>query len=168
MRIAKKIYIEGLSIFLVFGVTFLLYPSIIFQGNLKIYDLPDWNIFIYNLSYSVGDFLGRTCGRIRHNYHRAVYALGSIIRLVLIATTFLIAFEHDNDFWSNSAVIVMNTFLIGFSNGFLCVAAGNSFPDRLEDDEKEFGGFFISCLINLGIAIGSLISLVGFKNLFWE
>eukprot|EP00347_Sterkiella_histriomuscorum_P002713 403367094 len=166
LSVVKKIWVEASVIFLIFLTTFLLYPSIIFQGNLTLYAEKDWQIFIYNLTYSLGDFMGRSFARIKHQYPRALYVIGCIGRGVFLATTFLIAFNPHNEFWSNSAVIIINTYLIGLTGGFFGVCAGNSFPGKLDNHEKEFGGFVISCMINLGIAIGSLISLVGFQNLF--
>ena len=126
----------------------------------------EWNIFYYNLLYSLGDFSGRSLGRVRHSYARPFFITGIFCRLLLIATTFLIAYNHDNAFWGNAGIILLNSFLIGVTGGFFGVCCGNSFPEKLENQEKEFGGFIISCMINLGIAIGSLISLVGFQRLF--
>ena len=121
---------------------------------------------MFNVFYSLGDFSGRTLGRLRSSYPRVLYISGSLARLSLVFTSFLIAYQHYNDFWSNSATILINSYLIGLSGGYFCVVSGNSFPGRLEDKEKEFGGFIISCMINLGIAIGSLISLLAFEDSF--
>ncbi|CDW90668.1 equilibrative nucleoside transporter [Stylonychia lemnae] len=164
--IFKKIWVEAVFIFLNFAITFLIYPSITYQGGLNIYNSPEWSIFIYNLSYSVGDFSGRTLGRIKHSYPRPFFVIGTFCRLILIASTFIMAYYHDNVFWGNAGVIILNSFILGISGGFFGVCCGNSFPGKLEDNEKEFGGFIISCMINIGIAIGSLISLVGFQDLF--
>lgn len=121
---------------------------------------------MYNVFFSLGDFFGRTLGRVKHSYPRLLYVIGSFARLGLVATTFIIAYNHSNEFWNNPATIMINTFLIGFTGGLFCVCSGNSFPGRLEDNEKEFGGFIISCMINLGIAIGSMISLIAFEDSF--
>lgn len=143
----------------------MLYPSIIYQKNLGMFDRMDWNIFMINLMYSLGEFIGRTLGRLRSQYNRPFMLIGSLLRVVFIATSFIIAFSSA-PFWSNPTTIILNIFLIGLTGGFLGVAAGNTFPHRLENHEKEFGGFFYSLQINLGIGLGSLISLVAFLPLF--
>ena len=80
----------------IFGLTFLLYPSIVFQGNLTLYDAPQWNFFMYNLFFSLGDFSGRTLGRIKHYYSRALYVIGGFARVLLVSSTFIIAYKHDS------------------------------------------------------------------------
>ena len=164
--VIQKIWVEIVFIFLNFLITFLLYPSIVYSGHLTLFKSADWTIFIFNLMFNFGDFSGRSLGRLRHEYPRPVYVIGVLTRCLLIASTFLMGFNPYNDFWGNNAVIMINALLIGLSNGFFVVAAGNSFPNKLDNHEKEFGGFIISMTINLGIALGSMISLLAFQNIF--
>jgi len=63
--ILSKIWIECLFQFINFTITFMVYPSITFKGGLNISPKASWNIFVYNLSYSLGDFSGRSLSRIR-------------------------------------------------------------------------------------------------------
>jgi hypothetical protein len=118
-----------------------------------------------NVSYSVGDFTGRSIGRLRNSYNRTFMTISISARLIFVASSFTIAFSAAS-FWNNSFVIMLNTFLIALTGGFLGVAGGNSVPGRLDMHEKEFGGFVLGIMINIGIAMGSLISAVGLVHLF--
>ena len=109
----------------------------------------------------LGDFTGRSLGRLRNTYPRKLLTLLLIARLLLIPTSFLMAF-NDTGFWAITPIVMLNCLILGLSNGFVGVAACNSFPSRLENHEKEFGGTVLSLMINLGISIGSLISLLAF------
>ena len=162
----KKIWVEALVIFFVFGLTFMLYPSIIYQKSSSIFPTrPDWSIFILNVSESVGDFTGRSLARIKDSYSRQFLVAGTILRMIFIATTFMIAMS-DGEFWNNQALIIVNVFLLGLTNGFFATAACRTIPGLLDGNEKEYGGFVMSVMINAGIGTGSLISLLGFSHLF--
>ena len=168
VRIFEKIWVESLTMFANFAITFMLYPSVTTKKSLNVVkDQPAWNFFLFTLAFSTGDFSGRfVCDKVTLRFSRPFLVFFLASRILVIVTTFIMAFNDTNSFWNYSGVILANSFLIGFTNGFLTVASGCSFPDKLEDDEKEFGGFIISVMINFGIAMGSLLSLVAFTGLF--
>ena len=89
----------------------------------------------------------------------------TVVRLSFVATSFMIAMS-DSNFWNHPATIIINVALLGLTNGFFATAACRTIPGLLENNEKEYGGFVMSLMINSGIAIGSLISLLGFSHLF--
>ena len=72
----------------------------------------------------------------------------------------------DSPFWNYPATVIINVFLLGLTNGFIASAACRTIPGLLENNEKEYGGFVMSLMINAGIGTGSLISLLGFSHLF--
>ena len=144
----------------------MLYPSIVYQKIPKIFkDNPSWSIFVINSAWACGDFPGRTCGRIRDTYSKKFLLAGNFLRLLFVFSTFWIALV-ENSFTNSTAVILINAWLTAFTNGFFGVAACNSINGSLENHEKEMGGFVMSVLINLGIGMGSMISLVGFIHIF--
>ena len=97
----KKIWVEALVIFCVFALTRMLYPSIIYQKSNKIFPTrPDWSIFVLNVTECVGDFAGRSFARIKDSYSRQFLVAGTILRMIFIATTFMIAMS-DGEFWNN-------------------------------------------------------------------
>ncbi len=147
-----------------FCITFFLYPGILIQKDLALFTNGSWNFFLYTITYSLGDFAGRfSPNKFAPSFSRSFLLIGFGLRFILVGTSFFIAF-YDSPFWNNAAVSLINCTLVGYTGGFITVASGSSFPGRLEDSDKEFGGFLMSVMINLGIGIGSLISLLGFQN----
>ncbi len=62
----EKIWVESLVIFSVFGITFMLYPSIIYQKSHMLFPTRgDWSIFVINISECFCDFLGRSLARLK-------------------------------------------------------------------------------------------------------
>ena len=165
-KIFRKIWFECAVLCISFLMTYMLYPSIVYQKSKEILaDREDWSIFIINISFAVIDFLGRTLGKIRSSYSRSFLGASTLVSMIFVATTFIIALS-DEPFWNSGITIIVNCSLLGFTNGFFATAACNTIPGKLEIHEKEFGGFVMTVMINGGIAIGSLISLLAFSNLF--
>jgi hypothetical protein len=114
----------------------------------------------------LGDFPGRTFARIRESYSRRFLLVGNCLRLIFIGSTFWLALAPPSKITDSIAVIVINTWLTAFTNGFFGVAACSTIPGKLANNEKELGGFIMSIMINSGIGLGSMVSLVGFSHLF--
>ena len=150
-----------------FFISFMLYPSIVYQKKGSIYpDSIPWSIFILNCAWSLGDFPGRSLARIRESYSRRFLLIGNFLRLFFVASTFYLALAPHSGFTDSVAVIVINAWLAAFTNGFFCVAACSSIPCKLEDNEKELGGLVMTVMITSAVGLGSMVSLVGFSRLF--
>ena len=81
----------------VFILTYMLYPSIVFQKQKDIFPgKPDWSIFVLNMTMSLSDFLGRTLAKIRIYDSRIFLLIASFLRLLLVASTFTIALTNDS------------------------------------------------------------------------
>jgi hypothetical protein len=164
--VIKKIWIESLVIFAAFAITFMMYPSIVYQKSKAIVPgKPAWSLLILNSSECIADFIGRSIAKIRDSYSRTLLVSLSLSRIALISTTLIIALS-DMAFWNARFVIILNVFILGLTNGFVATAACRTIPGRLENNEKEFGGFIMSLMINSGIFVGSFISLVGLSRIF--
>jgi hypothetical protein len=164
--IFKKAGVPCSLLFMDFFISFILYPSIIYQKvPMIISGNPSWSIFWINVAWACGDFPGRSLGRIRDKYSTVFLVSGNFLRLFFVFTTFFIALDQ-NFITNNVAVILTNVWLTAFTNGFFGVAACNSINGLLENHEKEMGGFVMSVLINSGIGLGSLLSYVGFSHIF--
>ncbi|TNV72459.1 hypothetical protein FGO68_gene14863 [Halteria grandinella] len=162
----EKISFEAYIIFLTFMTTFLIYPSIVFQKQQDIIsNRSDWSIFILNVVVSIADLLGRNLASRKPHYQRTFLGTGCFLRLTLVCTTLLIGLS-SSPFWNNIFVVLINAGAIGLTNGFFATAACNSIPGRLEEHEKEFGGFVMSVVLNTGIGFGQLVSLISFQRLF--
>lgn len=168
--IIRKINVECSCCFFNWCISYMLFPSILLQKVVTLFDSISWDTFIMIFVFTLGDFLGRIVikylKQTKFGYPRKFLIGGSALRLILVATTFVIAFNEDSQFWNASGTVVANSFLLGLTNGFMGAASIESFMPLLQNHEKEFAGFMISLLINGGITVGSLISLVCFAPLF--
>ena len=145
----------------------MLYPGILMAKNFDAGLLDqNWKIFMINLGFNLGNLVGRTLSRLKHSYSRLYLIITSISRVVIITTTFLIGLRKGSDFWSSPATVIVNAFLVGLTGGLFSVAASSSFHSRLKNKEKEYGGYIIAVMLNAGIGVGSLITLIGLKQLF--
>lgn len=121
-----------------------------------------WDAVILNIAYSIGDFSGRTLALIKIFQTQKFLIIGNCLRIILIATTFLIAFLNGY-FWNHPALIIINCLFVGLTGGLFGSAACNSIPGLLKTSrEKELGGLALTVMINGGITFGSLISYIGF------
>ncbi len=66
-----KIWIELACLSAIFFITFMLFPSIVFQkAHVIVPGRIDWCIFYVNLSFNMSDFIGRLVASLRHEYSR--------------------------------------------------------------------------------------------------
>lgn len=158
-----KIWPEVAALFCVFMVTYMLYPSIVFQNQAGLIEgKAGWSIFLLSIVMGVTEFAGRSLSLLRTPYRRVTLLTATGIRLALIASTFLIAFQV----FTGKALTIVNTGLIGLTNGLLATGICSTIPGMLDPHEREFSGFLMSVTINASITVGSLISLLGFSRLF--
>ena len=161
--VRDKVWPEVAALFCVFMQTYMLYPGIVFQnqGDL-VAGKPDWSLFLLSSIMGITEFTGRSLSLLKNPYRRVTILTATGLRLVLIASTFLIAFQV----WDLDALAIINTALIGLTNGLLATGICSTIPGMLEPHEREFSGFLMSVTINASITVGSLISLLGFSRLF--
>jgi len=92
--IFKKAGVECGLLFMDFFISFILYPSIIYQKvPMIIAGNPSWSIFWINVAWACGDFPGRSFGRIRDKYSKLFLLSGNFLRLIFVFTTLYIALD---------------------------------------------------------------------------
>ena len=80
---------------------------------------------------SLSDLLGRTLASMKTVNSRNYLLAASLMRLLLVGSTFTIALT-DYKFWNHAAIVIANTSLLGVSNGLLATYLCRSIPARLE------------------------------------
>lgn len=160
--------VECSVLLFLFVVSYMMYPSIVFKGSGSLVQgRKDWSLFLVTMSFNLSDFFGRCLAQLIPRYATPALIAGALIRLALVGTTFAIALAGaDSTFWRSNATVLVNACLLGISKGFLATATCSSIPGKLAGHEKEFGGLVMSVMINGGIFLGSLISLLGFSHIF--
>ncbi|CDW72034.1 equilibrative nucleoside transporter 4-like [Stylonychia lemnae] len=165
LKLMDKIWVESLILFINFLISYMLYPSILFQKKFELFENIQWNILMLNLGFNLGNFIGRVLARFKHGYSRLFLILTCISRGLIIASSFVIGLE-DTVFLSHPATVIFNSLLVGLTGGLFSVASSTSFHQRLAAQEKEFGGYIITVMLNSGIGVGSLVSLLAFQHTF--
>jgi len=155
-----ELFSAGFSFF----ITFMIFPSITIQKIANLTSSATWNAFILLSSVQVFDFFGRILSGVRAHYDRRILFAFSIARVAFVAISILIV-QGNGSFWDSPALILMNAILLGLTNGFFASAGLKQVPDRLENTEKEMGGFFNGLTVNLSITVGSLFSLLFLTHL---
>jgi hypothetical protein len=102
-------------------ITFVVFPAVLQNVKLSFVDSVDWTSLIIVTLFNVSDTVGRTLGGIE----ALMFAKGGkaihifcFSRLVFVGTsTFL--FLNDNTDGAFDAMIILNTMLLGLSNGYV-------------------------------------------------
>ena len=93
--VIKKMWVEAACILFTFLISYMLYPSIIFQKSIDIFpDRSDWSIFVLNISFGLSDFMGRTFAKLIQSYSRNFLIVLATVRIIFVATSFLIALSN--------------------------------------------------------------------------
>lgn len=166
----KKIWPNASALFLVFFVTFILFPGVMDQiaykgdspGNINFPALASngwWSTIMLAL-FNVFDTIGRSlpakvlCISDRWLLPAALARFGIIPLFLGCAQSWAPAFGDI------AAVVFM--MLFATSNGYVASLCFMSAPGRVPPKEREMVGFLLSLCLNMGIVLGSQAAL-GFK-----
>ncbi|XP_066245365.1 equilibrative nucleoside transporter 3 [Euwallacea similis] len=171
----KKTWICGLSMFLVFAITLSVYPGVTVliesegRGNGN-----KWNdlYFIPTITYllfSIGDYLGRiSAGKIQKPKKESIILILSLARFVFIPLLMLcnaqprfywaVVFNKDYQY-----IIIL--FMCAISNGYLANIIAILAPKKVDDFEKETASLMMTVFMGVGLALGSVMSLIMVKLL---
>ncbi|CAG9762249.1 unnamed protein product [Ceutorhynchus assimilis] len=173
--ILKKIWVYGVSMFLVFAITLSVYPGVTVliesegRGNGN-----KWNdvFFVPTIAYllfSTGDYLGRiAAGKLQQPRNESIILIFSLARFVFIPLMMLCNAQprsHWAVVFNKDYQYIIIVFLGALSNGYLANLTAILAPKKVEDFEKEAASAMITVFLGVGLALGSVISLVMVKLL---
>lgn len=126
--------------------------------NVKNYD--SWfNLLIlstFNLFDSIGRYMGGVSCLLLKN---STIKIGSLLRLVFLATCLFIAFDvPPTAVFSTDWFIMLNLALFSVSNGYISTLCCVKAPMTVEGEAKGQVGGFIGICISTGIVFGSLLA----------
>ncbi|XP_052106843.1 equilibrative nucleoside transporter 3-like isoform X2 [Mytilus californianus] len=165
----KKIWVEGISVCLVFLVTLACFPAL--ASSIQSCNSGDWRLKYFTpvicfLLYNVGDWTGRSFTGIVHfprpNQTKLMLTL-SVIRFVFIPLLMFcnVMPRHNTTLvFSSDMYPLVFIILLGISNGYLstlCVMYG---PKKVFPQYAEFTGATMSVCMTVGLALGSLFGLL--------
>ncbi|ERL93828.1 hypothetical protein D910_11114 [Dendroctonus ponderosae] len=171
----RKTWIYGLSMFFVFAITLSIYPgvTVLIESEGR-GSGSKWNdvFFIPTITYllfSIGDYLGRiAAGRIQKPNKESVVLLLSLARFVFIPL-FMLCNAQPRYYWgvvfNKDYQYIIILFMCAISNGYLANIAAILAPRKVDDFEKEAASLMTTVFMGVGLAFGSIISLVMVKLL---
>ncbi|KAL1506038.1 hypothetical protein ABEB36_005473 [Hypothenemus hampei] len=174
-EVARKTWVYGLSMFLVFGISLCIYPGVaaLVQSENK-GNGSKWNdvYFVPTITYllfSVGDYLGRIgAGKILKPRNESVLLILSLSRFVFIPLLMLCNAQPRSNwgvFFDKDYQYIIILFLCAISNGYLANLSAILAPKKVDDFEKEAASLMITVFMGVGLALGAGISLVMVKLL---
>lgn len=171
----KKVWVEGISVCLVFLVTLACFPAL--ASNIQPYDRDNWRVKYFTpvvcfLLFNVGDWTGRSLTSIIHfpRPHQKKLmlslTLGRFLFIPLLIFCNVVPRHSPSMFLLKSDIYpVIFIFLLGITNGYLstlCVMYG---PKKVFPQHAEFTGATMSVCMTVGLALGSLTGLLVIKLL---
>jgi hypothetical protein len=150
------------ALLLVFVITFIVFPAVSFDTNMKclgsLANSQSWFVLLINTVFSIFDTIGRKMGGVKaFDLSSGAVKIVTVSRLIFIATFYLIAFQT----WKFNAdwFIVFNMAIFAWSNGYAGTLCACKAPGTVPAEERGQVGGFIGTTITLGILIGSTIAV---------
>lgn len=124
----------------VFVSTFIVFPGITFDTNLKclsgLKNSAGWFVLIMNTVFSIFDTVGRKMGGLEFfDLSSGTVKVSAALRTVFIATFYLIAFQVGPSWlFISDWFIVVNMVLFAFSNGYVSTLCAVKAPNSVEPE----------------------------------
>lgn len=159
VSVAKGVWVEATAVFIVFTMTFIVFPGLapgqlLFQNSLgSLHMSNDWWTLILLLIFNMFD----TVGRITPAWYMACR---SYLLLILAFVRFAMVplFYGAAHSWSPGMNdIFVGILMAGFSvtNGYMASIAMMTGPSHVAQHERETAGFIMSFCLQAGILVGS-------------
>ncbi|XP_050478030.1 equilibrative nucleoside transporter 3 [Bombus huntii] len=176
MRIIKRIWHYGINVFLVFLISFSVYPAltVLVESQYKgkgyvwndIYFVP----VVTYLIFSCGDYTGRILSGIFQwpkNKPRQVVFL-SLMRVIFVPAFIFCNAQprhHLSVYIHNDLYYILMTVAFAISNGYLCNLSFILTPMVVDSQEKEIACIMMGAFLGIGLISGSALSLLIVKAL---
>ncbi|KAF7994482.1 hypothetical protein HCN44_003954 [Aphidius gifuensis] len=169
-KIFKIIWPHGLSMFLLYGVTYCVYPSINVLIKSQMAPSPnEWSDKYFTpvatyLSFNCGDYFGRlVAGYFLWPNKKYMLVLITLLRILFIPTFMICNIKSEINILpiliDNDIIYTFLVFLFSTSNGYMCNILYQHVPKIVELQDEEVAMGFLGVFLGLGIAIGSGISV---------
>ena len=151
------------SILFVFTLTFVCFPGLVEDTELRLLDgVPNmvswWNLLVLSV-FNFFDSMGRYLGGVLLASNRVVNTM-ALARSVFLGTFLWVAFE-GGPAWVFGAdwFKIANLVLFSFSNGYVSTVCAVKAPQQVkEGDARMQVGGFIGITLSTGIMLGSLLA----------
>lgn len=161
-EVAKRVGLMQASVFIVFFLTFVVFPGVApfgvsFKSSLGKISLSDeWWQTIQLLVFNIFD----TCGRFMAGFY-ALFRGKGLLAASVSRTAFVVLFFGCAHNWTtgfNDVLALLNMVGFAFTNGYMASLAMIAGPQSVEPKDRPKAGFIMSFALQSGILAGSLAS----------
>ncbi|XP_033734101.1 equilibrative nucleoside transporter 3-like [Pecten maximus] len=175
-NVLRKIWPEALAVFITFSVSLSCFPAISSSITSLHKDSSDltgkyFTVIVCFLLFNLGDCVGRVVGgqfQWPKISQPSLLVVLSFLRVVFIPFLMLCNAQpraHLPVVFTSDVYPVVMILLLGLTNGYLCTLCMMYGPKKVLLENAEFAGAAMSVCITVGLATGSLISLLLVKML---
>ncbi|XVE71458.1 hypothetical protein DITRI_Ditri10aG0152300 [Diplodiscus trichospermus] len=152
--VTRKIRRPALGIFMIYVVTLSIFPGFIAE-NLESKLLQDWYPVLLITVYNVADFMGKslTAIYVPHSIKKATWA--SISRLLFYPL--FAACLHGPKWLKGEIPVVVLTFMLGLTNGYLTSVLMILGPKSVPVSEAELSAIVLVVFLGIGLVSGSVL-----------
>ncbi|XP_022755140.1 equilibrative nucleotide transporter 8-like [Durio zibethinus] len=152
--VARKVCWPALGILMIYVVTLSIFPGFIAE-NLESKLLQEWYPVLLITLYNVADFMGKslTAIYVLRSIKKATWA--SISRLLFYPL--FIACLHGPKWLKGEIPVVVLTFLLGLTNGYLTSVLMILGPKTVPVSEAELSAIVLVLFLGIGLVSGSVL-----------
>lgn len=152
--VAKKIKGSALGIFLNFTITLSIFPGYLAE-DLKSKLLEDWYSIVLVTTYNIADLAGKslTATYMMKSIKKATWSsVARIVMYPLFAAVF-----HGPQWLKTEINIMILTFILGFTHGYLTSVLMILTPKSVPSSEAEASAVVMAVFISFGLVSGSVV-----------
>ncbi|MBA0633124.1 hypothetical protein Godav_001772 [Gossypium davidsonii] len=152
--VARKICWPALGILMIYVVTLSIFPGFIAE-NLESKFLQDWYPVLLITVYNVADFMGKSL--------TAIYVLQSIKKATWACISRLLFYPlftaclHGPKWLKGEIPVVVLTFMLGLTNGYLTSVLMILAPKTVPVSEAELSAIVLVVFLGIGLVSGSVL-----------
>lgn len=152
--VARTIQWPALGIFIIYTVTLSIFPGFLAE-NIESKALKDWYPIMLITTYNVADFFGKSFTAIYMSKNIGKATWGCVARLLFYPL--FTACLHGPKWFRNEELVVLLTFMLGFSNGYLTSVIMILAPKSVPASEAEMAAIVMALFLGIGLVSGSFL-----------
>nr|XP_043630959.1 equilibrative nucleotide transporter 8-like [Erigeron canadensis] len=152
--VARTIQWPALGVFIIYTVTLSIFPGFLAE-NIKSKILKDWYPIMLITTYNIADFFGKS--------FIVIYTLKSISKATwgcvarLLFYPLFTACLHGPNWLRSEKFVVLLTFMLGFTNGYLTSVIMIQAPKSVSPLEAERAAIVMALFLGFGLVSGSVL-----------
>ncbi|PWA54871.1 nucleoside transporter family protein [Artemisia annua] len=152
--VAKMIQWPALGVFIIYTVTLSIFPGFLAE-NIKSKVLKDWYPIVLITTYNIADFIGKcfTAMYMVKSVNKATW--GCVARLLFYPL--FTACLHGPKWFRSEEFVVLLTFMLGFTNGYLTSVIMILAPKSVPPLEAETAAIVMALFLGIGLVSGSVL-----------